>query len=141
MPIQTISAAKAAKKWTRKAAASTPDYISGVDTPRIPWSTAAKASEENYKLAVVAAAGAGKFGKGITKAGDQAWQEGCQKLGKDRWAPGIASSQAKFGAGIAGVLATIGSLTLPPRGVKGNPANLNRVAIIANALHAKKIAG
>lgn len=137
MGVVTISSAKAAEKWIRKAAASTQDYADGVTAPRIPWSQAAKASEDNYKQAVTAAAQAGKFGKGVTKAGDQKWLNGCTVLGTARWAPGIAAAEGNFAAGIQGVLATISGCTLPPRGVKGDPRNLERVRIIANALHAK----
>jgi hypothetical protein len=31
--------------------------------------------------------------------------------------------------------------TLPPRGAKGDPANIQRVAVLATALHAKKVSG
>ena len=84
--------------------------------------TAAKAGEENYKLAVVAAANAGKFGKGVSAAGSEKQKRNAVTKGGARWAPGIAASTDAFGAGISKVLSTVSALTLPPRGVKGDPA-------------------
>lgn len=139
MAIQTISAQKAAEKWTRKANASTQDYTDGINSPRTPWAQATKASESNYEAGVQAAIGKKRFGAGVTKAGDSAWSKGCQDKGASRWAPGIGASADKFGAGIQGVLSTIAGVTLPPRGVKGDPRNLLRVTAVANALHAKAI--
>jgi hypothetical protein len=137
--IQTLSAQQSSEKWSRKAAASSQDYSNGIDNPRVDWATATKAAEPNFKTAVVEAANAGRFGKGVTAAGTAAWSAGAKNKGVPRWASGIAASTDKFAAGIQGVLSTISALTLPPRGVKGDPRNLERVRVIANALHAKAV--
>ena len=140
MGVATKTAAAAAEKWARRAAGATADYQAGVENPSVDWAQATKASEENYKLAIAAASAKGSFGKGVLKAGTSTWKEGAVNKGTARWAPGIAASENKFAQGIAGVLATVGALTLPPRRVKGDPSNLARVAMVANALHQAALA-
>ena len=137
--VPTVTAAAAAEKWARRAAGATPDYTSGVQNPSVDWATATKSSEDNYKTAVVAAASAGRFGKGVQKAGSSKWQQGAIVKGSARWAPGIQASEASYQQGIGEVLSTVASLNLPPRRVKGDPSNLQRVAMVANALHQKAI--
>lgn len=141
MAIPTVTAAAAANKWARRAAGATEDYQSGVENPSVDWATATKAAEDNYKTAVVAAAGKGSFGKGVQKAGTSAWKEGAIAKGTARWAPGIAASEDKFQNAIGQVLSTVASLNLPPRRVKGDPSNLARVTMVANALHQKALQG
>lgn len=136
--IPVISASAAAEKWARRAAGATQDYTNGVANPSVDWATATRASEENYKTAVIAAANAGRFGKGVQSAGSEKQKRMSVEKGGARWAPGISASQDAFGSGIARVLSTVSSLTLPPRGVKGDPRNLQRVTVVANALHAMK---
>lgn len=139
MAIKTTSAADAAAKWQRRAAGATEDYVSGVQNPSVPWDQATKAAAGNYKTAVIAAANAGKFERGVTEAGNATYQKGVEDKGSARWAPGIAASGDQFQRGISEVLSTVASLTLPPRGVKGDPRNLERVRIVADALHKKSL--
>ena len=131
------SAADVVAKWIRRANAATQDYIAGVQTPSKDWAQAAVAAEANYKQAVVEAAGKGKFGKGVQKAGTPTWQRGAIEKGGPRWAPGIATGEGNFASGITAVLNTISSLSLPPRALKGDPRNLERVRLVADALHKK----
>jgi len=137
MAIKTISASDAAAKWARRAQGATVDYQAGVQNPSVDWATAAKAAEPNYKAAVTQAAAAGKFGRGVGQAGTSTWQKGAVEKGGARWAPGIAASEGNFQSGISEVLSTVSALTLPPRGIKGDPRNLDRVRIVADALHKK----
>jgi hypothetical protein len=121
-------------KWTRRAAVAGPDYQLGIDNPRVNWDVAAKAGEANYKLAVVAAANAGRFGAGVSRVGNQAWADGAKKKGTGRFAEGVALAAPKFQDRIQGVIAAIESVTLPPRGPKGSAQNLARIAPIGVAL-------
>lgn len=137
--IPVISASAAAEKWARRASTATQDYTNGVQNPSMDWATATKSAEDNYKTSVIAAANAGRFGKGVTAAGSEKQKKAAVEKGGARWAPGIAASQDAFATGIQKVLTVISGLTLPPRGIKGDPRNLQRVTIIANALHAMKV--
>jgi hypothetical protein len=131
---KTKGVANVVDKWQRRAAVAGPDYMAGIDNPRVPWDQAAKAAEGNYKAGVTAAANAGRFGQGIARVGAQAWSEGAKKKGTGRFAEGVSLSGGKFQDRINTVLTTIEGITLPPRGPKGSPQNLNRVAPIGAAL-------
>lgn len=139
MAVQTKSASAAADKWARRAAASTADYQSGVQTPSRDWATAAAAADPTYRAAVTDAANKGRFASGVRKAGSSKWQKGAVDKGVARWPQGIAVAQPDFATAIGEVLSTVSALTLPPRGIKGDPRNLERVRIIADALHKKAI--
>lgn len=127
------------KKWVRQSATAAPEYKAGIENPRVSWSEATAASEANYESGVTAAIGRKAFGKGVRRAGDAAWKEGALNKGTARWGAGIAASENKYQRGYAPYRAELESITLPPRGPKGDPANINRVAIIADRLHAKKL--
>ena len=126
-------------KWGTVTPARSGEYKKGVENPKKDWAEAAAASEENYKRAVTEAANEGRFGKGVTKAGTAKWKENAMKKGPSRFAAGVALGKSAYIKGFAPYHETIKSTTLPQRGPKGDPANLQRVAAIASALHNKKI--
>lgn len=121
-------------KWIRRASVAGADYEAGVRNPRTSWVDSAVAAESNYKTAVVAAANAGKFGKGVRKAGETTWKDNAIAKGPARFSEGVSLAKPNFEKGFAPFRQTIESLTLPPRGPKGSPANLARVAAVATAL-------
>lgn len=128
-------------KWVRRAAQAGPDYERGVRNPRTPWAEATAAAENNYKTGVVAAANSGAFGRGVKAAGNDKWQRNAISKGPGRFAEGVTVAKDDWVKGFAPFQATIKSLTLPPRGPKGSPQNLQRVAAVANALRAVKVKG
>ena len=94
----------------------------------------ALAAENVYKLAVTDAAAKGRYGKGVTAAGDQAWQQGAIDKGVGRYGSGVAAGQAKYEQRIGKFLQLIQATALPPRGPKGSPGNFQRVQVMAEAL-------
>lgn len=132
--------ARTKEKWKRQSAVSTPEYEAGVRDPKTDWSDATAAAEKNYNTGVQQAIQRGAFGRGVKKAGTAAWQEGALTKGTTRWAQGIAISEDKYAEGFAPYHDVISNLKLPARGPKGDPANIQRVAAVAKALHDKKIA-
>jgi hypothetical protein len=127
---------QSSSKWVSRAAVAAPEYLAGVSNPRTQWETAAAGSEANYKTAVVAAANAGKFGRGVRKAGNAKWLSGATKKGPTRFAEGVALAQPNWESGFRPYQAGIEALVLPARGPKGSPANLQRVAAVATTLRA-----
>ena len=123
------------ERWSQGAANGVANYEDGVRNPRSSWQRGALAAEGNYKTAVVAAAGAGKYGKGVTAAGDGAWQAGALDKGAGRFASGVSASVSKYVQNFSKFAQVIQSLSLPPRGPKGSPANLARVAVVSSALN------
>lgn len=126
-------------KWKDRAAVSGDAYRQGIEQPRGDWATNAKAAESNYEKGVQAAISRKGYGKGIAKAGTAAWQQGALNKGTQRWSQGISTATDKYQKGFEPFRATIAGLNLPARGPKGDPGNINRVSVIAKALHDKKL--
>lgn len=135
------SAAEIADKWGRVTPARSIDYKKGVENPKRDWAEAAEAAEGVYKQAVIEAANAGRYGKGVAKAGTQKWKTNAIAKGPSRFAAGVALGKGAYLKGFAPYQEVIASTELPPRGPKGDPANLQRVVVLAAALHSKKISG
>jgi hypothetical protein len=95
-------------------------------SPKRPWAQSAIAAEANYKQAVVAAANAGRFGKGVQKAGDAAWAGGIQRKGEANYQTGVVGSAQAWGSGFAPYQSAYSGFALPPRGPKNSQANYLR---------------
>lgn len=131
----TLSAAK----WVRRAGSAGPEYEEGIRNPRAPWAASTAAAENRYKAGVTAAIGRGAFGKGVRKAGDSKWSDNALAKGPARFTQGVAIAENAYREGFAPYAAVINGLSLPERGPKGDPNNIQRVAVIAKALHEHKI--
>lgn len=127
---------EASEKYMRRAQAAGADYQAGVEHPRTPWSEAAIAAEASYKAGVTAAANAGRYGKGIKAAGEDRWKKHAIAKGPGRFAEGVALAKPDWEKGFEPYRAAIEAVKLPPRGPKGSPQNLQRVAAIATTLRA-----
>ena len=125
-------------KWVRRASVAGPDYLQGIQNPRKAWAAAAVEAEPNYKAGVTAAAARGAFGIGVKAAGDEKWRRGAVQKGPGRFAEGVAIGRDDWGKGFAPYQSVIAAVTLPPRGPKGAPQNIQRVAAIATALRTLK---
>ncbi|MBA7479420.1 hypothetical protein ES707_14854 [subsurface metagenome] len=141
MSIPIASAADIAAKWARVTPGRTADYEAGVRSPRRDWKAETAAAEPRYKEAVTKAAAEGRFGRGVAKAGTAKWQRKAIDVGTARFGPGVAAAGPDYEAGFAPYAATIAGLTLPERYPTGDDRNLARVAVVAKALHLKKIKG
>jgi len=126
------------KKYAQRAQAAAPDYQSGVMNPKADWATNAKAAEPAYQAGVQDAISRGAYGKGVNKAGTQKQQQKASTLGAQRYGPGVAAGAADYATGVTPYLDTLQRIALPQRGRRGDPANVERVRAIANALHAQK---
>jgi hypothetical protein len=129
------------KRWVNRASVATPDYVSGIQNPRTDWAAATKAAEDSWKQGIQAAISAGSFGKGVTKAGSGKQIAKAIGKGAQRYAAGVADGESDYANAIAPYLQVIESTTLPPRGPKGDPRNLDRVKAITIALRNKKVSG
>jgi hypothetical protein len=125
-------------KWNRRASSAGQEYTEGVGSPRRSWSGATKAAEGNYEQGIQSAIGRKAFGKGVEAAGDAKWKDRSETLGSGRFASGVAASQDQYTKGFAPYFQVLSGLNLPPRGAKGSPANLQRVAAVATALRNAK---
>jgi len=129
------------QKWTRVTPGRTQDFREGVEAPRRDWAKATAAAEQNYNEGIDAARAEGRFGKGVARAGTAKWQAKTITKGVGRWGEGVRAATEDYEKGFAPYHDTIKSLQLPPRGPKGDPRNIDRVAAIAQALHNRKRQG
>lgn len=137
MPAVKSGAATSAK-WSRVSAQRTEDYQAGVAAPRTPWAAATAAAEDRYKAGVQDAATRGAFGKGVRAAGDARWSAKATAKGPTRYAEGVQISGPDYAAGVQPYLDTIAATQLPPRYPKGDPRNVQRVAVLSAALRKRK---
>jgi hypothetical protein len=132
-PIGVIAA-----KFVKNAQAAAPDYEAGVRAPQNDYARNTIAAEATYNAGIQAAIGRKAFSKGVTQAGTQKWQDKSISKGVVRYPAGVADAEPDFTKGFAPFADTISRLTLPQKRAKGDPANLQRVAVIAKALRDKK---
>lgn len=130
-----------AKKYVTRAGAAASDYQSGVQAPRQDWATATESASTTYAAGVQAAIGRNAFSRGVAAAGTAKWQRKALAVGPTRYTQGVQAAQGDYASKFAPFRDVLSNLNLPPRAPKGDPANINRVAAIAQALHSKKING
>lgn len=121
-------------KWVRRATVAGPDYTAGIQSPRTPWMAATVAADPNYRSGVTAAANAGRYAAGARAAGDQKWQSKAIQKGPGRFAEGVALAENDWQAGFAPYHQAIAALSLPARGPRRSPQNLQRVSAVTTAL-------
>lgn len=128
-------------KWKRRTENAGTEYQEGVQNPRNSWQQSTIAAASNQAKGVQQAITEKRFEKGVAKAGDQRWKEKALSKGVDRFGPGVAQAEGDYNAGFAKYAQVIQNTALPPRGPKGDPANIQRVAVMAAALNKAKRQG
>lgn len=126
-------------KWKRVASGAGTEYEEGVRNPRADWATETKNAEGTYEEGIRSSIGRKAFGKGVSKAGTAKWQSNALSKGPGRFSEGVALSKDAYEEGFSPYREVISRTALPPRGPKGDPKNLARVAVLAKALHDEKI--
>ena len=127
------------RKWTEVTPGRAAYYEEGTRGKGGSWETGAKAGEPNWKAGVAAASAAGSFGRGVAKAGASKYEAGVRDKGVARWPQGVSVGGDAFNKGFAPYQSALSGITLPPKGPKGDPKNLERVRVIMTALRAKKV--
>lgn len=131
-------AATIADKWGRVTPQRTEDYRDGVENPRVDWATAAAAAEDQYAAGITASIARKGYGTGIKTAGTAKWKEKSMTKGPARFAEGVSLGTGDYEKGFGKFRDVIEKTSLPPRGPKGDPRNLERVRMMAQALRAAK---
>lgn len=135
------SLSRIAEKWEDNASSSQARkaYLDGVRNPRRSWEDATVAADDARKEGLAAADERDAFVEGVKDAGNKKWQDKSIKLGPSRFSQGVKEAKDDFQRGFSRFHSVISGLTLPPRGPKGSPENIERVKIIAEALHAERV--
>lgn len=127
-----------AAKWRARASAAQQDYLQGVQRPRRSWGEATRAGVQAWVQGIQQALADGRYERGITPEAEQYWRVRIEQVGAQRYSQGVQQSQDRYERNFAPYRQVLESLTLPERGPKGDPRNLERVRIVAEALHQAK---
>jgi len=141
MEIKPLS--KITDKWGSNASATEARsaYTDGVQNPRRSWAVSAAAADDARKAGLAEADARNAFVNGVNNAGDTKWKNNSVALGPTRFSTGVQNAKPSYQAGFQKYHGVIASTTLPPRGPKGSPENINRVATLAQNLHNAKVNG
>ena len=133
------SLAKVQEKYGRVTPGKGRELEAGLKDPKKIWVEEAAAAEEAWEGGVTDAVTRKAFSKGVVEAGQAAYIEPALKLGVGRYRAGVEFGTPKYGKKFAPYRDVIEGTTLPPRGPVGDPANIERVRLIAAALHEEKV--
>jgi len=126
------------KKFVQRASAAAPEYATGIDAGGQDWEANTKAAEDNYKTAVTQAAADGRFGRGVSAAGQAKYMQRAKTLGAQRFPTGVAAAEGDWARGFGPSHQLLAGLQLPPRRPTGDPGNQARANAVATALAALK---
>jgi len=137
--IRSIS--EIAGKWKEVTPRREGFYRAGVERPLRDWEERAKAQAGAWREGVEAAITEERFSKGVGFAGQEKWRRNTLIKGvqQGRWREGVAAFAEEYEKGFAPYRDVIEATELPERFAKGDERNIERVRVIAAALHAKKL--
>jgi len=128
-----------AEKWARVTPGRTRDYSDGIAAPRRDWEQATVAANDAWEQGLQEAMARDAFRSGVVRAGTAKWQAKTLQKGPTRWAEGVRMSEIDFRSGFDPYRDEIERIDLPPRYARGDERNMERVAVIARALHALRL--
>lgn len=124
-----------AEKWARKAAAASQDYSFGVQNPRTDWQQATVAASQAWQQGVQQAIQERRWENAVRQTPTQKWQQAAIEKGAQRFSQGVQLARDEWARAWEPHRQAIEGLQLPPRGPRGDPNNIQRVAIVARTLH------
>ncbi len=126
------------EKYVRITSGRSQDYTTGIQrTPPDKWQSRTIAAQPAWQQGVTQAAAENRFATGVDGKGPK-WQRKAATVGSQRFGPGVAAAREDYQAGFAPYAQILSGLTLTPRGPRGDPRNLQRVAEIMTALNAHR---
>lgn len=135
-PIRALP--KIVEKYKRVTPGKAREYGIGVADPKKKWVEEAAKAKEAWEGGVTDAITRGAFVKGVEECGQAGYLDPALKKGEGRYRPGVEYGIPKYNKKFAPFRDVIEDIELPPRGPKGDPRNIERVSMIAAALHEKK---
>ena len=133
MPVQFPSPSVGGERWSRRAAAASPDYAAGAQAASGRWQPAALAAQSNYEQGVQTAIAKKSFGAGVQKAGDAKWLNRTTTVGPARFSQGVQVAQPAYETGVSAIWQKVSGTQLPPRGPRRSEGNYNRSVTMAKA--------
>ncbi len=133
------TAQQSAEKFASRAGMASGDYLKGAQETTKDQAARAIAAAEVHKAATMEALNAGRYAKGLQRAGRQGWLDGVVKKGSMRYAEGVSAGAGKYAERSAPYDSARNAAAALPRGIKGSATNMARVTAVVNALRAAKV--
>lgn len=141
MAIKIKTAQQIARKWAEVTPARARQWEEEIQaTPTEEYSAPAIAAAPIWEQGVMEAAARGGYAKGIAEKAEK-WKRKSLAVGPGRFGPGVRAAEQDQAQGFAPFRDVIAALTLPPRGPRGAPGNFDRVRVVGEALHNRRIQG
>lgn len=134
------TASQSAERWATGAGSAAGRYIEGASETTKDQAAAAIAAKPLYQAGVQEAIAQGRYERGLQKSGKQGWLQGVQEKGAANFGVGVSSpsAQSRYASESARYDGARNAAASAPRGPKGSPQNLQRVAAVVNAMRAVK---
>src|SRR5262245_36624586 len=132
------SAAAAAEKWKTVTPGRQNFYTSGVQGAASAYDEGVSGAGDRYAAGVTEAIGNRQWEQGVSGKGSK-FAAKAANIGASRWSAGVAAAQGDYQTAVQPFFQGLASMTLPPRGSKGAPQNLERVRHVDDALRAIKV--
>jgi len=126
------SASMVAEKYSTRSAGASGDYVKGAQETTKDQAAAAIAAFEITKQATIAALNEGRQVKGLQKSGKGGWLKGVVDVGGGRYAEGVGQAGPSYAAESGRFDSARASSASMPRGLKGSPQNLAKVAKVVS---------
>jgi len=127
-------------KWVEEAPRRAPYYERYAPAAAPRWEANTIAAEATYKSAVTAPDIAKRFSGGVKRVKAAKFERKVREVGVGRFGPGITAAREDYSTGLEPYLAELARIDVPARKPRGDPANLDRVRVIFDALHKKRLA-
>lgn len=140
MAIKIASAGEIAGKWIEVTPGRAQFYQANTPAAAEDWQRATEASVQNFTAAVTAGNIGARFLRGVREAGAAKYARKVKEVGANRFATGVQAAKSDFQSGFEPYAQLIAGLTLPQRRPRGDPANIQRVQIVAQELSRRRLA-
>ena len=127
------TAQQSAGKYASRASAAAGDYVDGARSSTKDQAAAAIAAAGIYAQATQAAITDGRYARGLQKSGKAKWLKGVTDKGGGRYGEGVAQAAPDYATESSRFDGARGAAASLPRGIKGSPQNLQRVAAVVAA--------
>lgn len=133
---------QAVEKWQSRAGAASQDYVEGARTTDRDQAQRAIAAKTVYQQALTESFGRDAYAKGLSRSGKGGWQAGVEQKGAANYPTGVSSelARSKYVTNSGRYDAARRAADSIPRAPRGSAANMQRVAAVATALRAVKVA-
>jgi len=138
--IRVKDLSQSANKWAANAGNAAAEFAQNAQAAAETWAANTAAAANNYHQAVSASAVKDRFRRGVQRAGAAKFSRKIAAVAQSRYSTGVSEGLDDWRTGFEPYASTLAGLTLPARRPRGDVANLQRVAAVASALNARRLA-